>query len=136
LPAPDRIPGRKRVLVVDDEETFRYVVRQILESEPDFELIEATDGAQGLLRVRQDRPDVVVLDLQMPVLDGFGMLKELIADPNTRDIPVIISTSLPTNAELEQRLPGATAMLTKSTLSKEILLGAIARALDSPANPQ
>lgn len=124
---------RTRVLVVDDEETFRYVARHIVESEPTYELIEAQDGAEGLARAQRDEPDVMILDLQMPVMSGHDVLKALAADPRTRDIPVIISTSLPLTGELQADLAGATQLLSKSNLSKETLLGALGRALQQPS---
>jgi CheY-like chemotaxis protein len=113
------------VLVVDDEETFRYVVRHILASESCYELIEAQDGAEGLARARRELPDVVIADLQMPVMSGQEMLRELAADPRTRDIPVIVSTSLPVTATLLAELRAASKVLSKTELSRDTLLNAI-----------
>jgi signal transduction histidine kinase/ActR/RegA family two-component response regulator len=130
LPPPmEQAAGLKRVLVVDDEETFRYIVRHIVASEPEYELIEARDGSEGLIRTRRDRPDVLILDLQMPVMNGHEVLRELAADPQTRNIPVIISTSLPLTAELQEEVAGAFLLLSKSNLSKDSLLDALRRAL-------
>jgi signal transduction histidine kinase/ActR/RegA family two-component response regulator len=120
---------RTRILVVDDEETFRYVVRHIVATEPEYELLEAADGAEGLRLARLHLPELIVLDLQMPVLDGYAVLKELATDAKTQQIPVVISTSATLTPALEQRLGAATEVLRKSTLSREVLLGAIARAL-------
>lgn len=120
----------KRVLVVDDEETFRYVVRHIVESEPEYELIEARDGAEGLLCARRDQPDVLILDLQMPVMNGREVLRELAADARTRNIPVIISTSLPITASLQEEVSGAFLLLSKSNLSRDSLLDALHRSLE------
>lgn len=121
----DSSPTATRVLVVDDEETFRYVVRHILASDASYELIEAQNGAEGLARTRRDLPDVVIADLQMPVMSGQEMLRELAADPRTRDIPVIVSTSLPINATLRAELRAASKVLSKTELSRETLLNAI-----------
>ncbi|MBP2433978.1 MULTISPECIES: response regulator [Bradyrhizobium] len=68
---------RKRVLLIDDDETFRYVMRQIISNEPRYEFIEASDGDEGLKVAREQRPDVIILDLQMPTVDGFTVLQEL-----------------------------------------------------------
>jgi signal transduction histidine kinase len=130
--APAKSSSHKRVLVVDDEETFRYIVRHIVASELGFELIEAKDGAEGLLRARRDHPDVLVLDLQMPVMTGQQVLGELAADPHTRDIPVLVSTSLPITPKLQEELPHAYAVLSKSDLSKDTLLDCLKRALAAP----
>jgi signal transduction histidine kinase/CheY-like chemotaxis protein len=111
--------GRKRVLLIDDDETFRYVMRQIISNEPRYEFIEAFDGEGGLKAAREQKPDVIILDLQMPTLDGFTVLQELGADSRTSVTPVIVSTSLNVNAELKARLPAGTRVISKNTISRE-----------------
>lgn len=111
--------ARKRVLLIDDDETFRYVMRQIISSEPRYEFIEATDGDVGLKTAREQTPDVIILDLQMPTLDGFSVLQELTADSRTSVTPVIVSTSMNVNAELKARLPAGTRVISKNTISRE-----------------
>src|SRR5262249_8728735 len=110
---------RRRVLIIDDDETFRYVMRQIIGNEPRYEVIEAEDGGQGLRRAREEQPDVIVLDLQMPNVDGFTVLQELGADQRTSTIPVIVSTSLAVNAELKARLPIGVRLISKNLISRE-----------------
>ncbi len=131
IPRAPAAKGQVRVLVVDDEETFRYVVRQIVESEATFELIEAQNGKEGLRRVERDQPDVLIVDLQMPVMSGQEMLSALAADPQTRDIPVIVSTSLPITASLQEELQGVSQLLSKTDLSKDTLLDALRRCTGS-----
>jgi signal transduction histidine kinase/CheY-like chemotaxis protein len=111
--------ARKRVLLIDDDETFRYVMRQIITNEPRYEFIEAIDGDVGLKAAREQKPDVIILDLQMPTLDGFTVLQELNADSRTSVTPVIVSTSLNVNAELKARLPAGTRVISKNTISRE-----------------
>lgn len=111
--------SRKRVLVIDDDETFRYVLKQIIRNEPRYEVLEATDGGDGLRLARSEHPDVIVLDLQMPNVDGFTVLQELNADKRTSIIPVIVSTSLAVNAELKARLPVGTRVISKNLISRE-----------------
>lgn len=111
--------GRKRVLLIDDDETFRYVMRQIIGNEPRYEYIEAVDGDVGLKTAREQKPDVIILDLQMPTMDGFTVLQELNADSRTSVTPVIVSTSLNVNAELKARLPAGTRVISKNTISRE-----------------
>jgi signal transduction histidine kinase len=110
---------RKRVLLIDDDETFRYVMRQIISNEPRYEFIEAVDGDVGLKVAREQKPDVIILDLQMPTMDGFSVLHELNADSRTSITPVIVSTSLNVNAELKARLPAGTRVISKNTISRE-----------------
>ena len=111
--------GRKRILVIDDDETFQYVLRQILSFEARYEVLEARDGEDGLRRVREDHPDVIVLDLQMPNVDGFAFLQELGLDPSVSATPVIVSTSLAVNSELRARLPAGVPILSKHSMSRE-----------------
>jgi signal transduction histidine kinase len=111
--------ARKRVLLIDDDETFRYVMRQIISNEPRYEFIEAVDGDVGLTAAREQKPDVIILDLQMPTMDGFTVLQELNADSRTSVTPVIVSTSLNVNAELKARLPAGTRVISKNTISRE-----------------
>jgi signal transduction histidine kinase/CheY-like chemotaxis protein len=111
--------ARKRVLLIDDDETFRYVMRQIISNEPRYEFIEAVDGDVGLKAAREQNPDVIILDLQMPTMDGFTVLQELGADSRTSVTPVIVSTSMNVNAELKARLPAGTRVISKNTISRE-----------------
>jgi CheY-like chemotaxis protein len=111
--------SRKRVLIIDDDDTFRYVMRQIIRNEPRYEVIEASDGGDGLRQARAEAPDVIILDLQMPNVDGFTVLKELSADRRTSVIPVIISTSLALDAELRARLPVGIRVVSKNQISRE-----------------
>jgi CheY-like chemotaxis protein len=116
-----RLPDNrtKKVLLIDDDETFRYVMRQIIAADSGYEFTEATDGEAGLAKARAERPDVIILDLQMPTVDGFTVLQELNADHRTSVTPVIVSTSLNVNAELKARLPAGTRVISKNTISRE-----------------
>jgi signal transduction histidine kinase len=110
---------RKRVLLIDDDETFRYVMRQIISHEPRYIFLEANGGEDGLRIARNEQPDVIILDLQMPTVDGFTVLQELNVDSRTSVIPVIVSTSLNVNAELKARIPSGTRVISKNTISRE-----------------
>ena len=111
--------ARKRVLIIDDDETFRYVMKQIIRNEPRYDVVEASDGGEGLRAARDTSPDVIVLDLQMPNVDGFTVLQGLKADNRTSVIPVIVSTSLAVDAELKARLPIGTRVISKNLISRE-----------------
>ena len=86
-----RGPAR-RVLLVDDEDSLRKVLKDLLEREG-YEVAEARDGVQALDQVDRVGPDVVVLDLNLPGLDGYGVLSQLRSRPATADIPVIVLTA-------------------------------------------
>jgi putative two-component system response regulator len=91
---------RPRLLLVDDEPTNLQVLRHILQE--DFRLLFATDGARALQIAAQQRPDLVLLDVMMPQMDGYGVCQALKADRTTANIPVIFVTAL-TEAQDEAR---------------------------------
>jgi CheY-like chemotaxis protein len=123
-------PGRRhRVLVIDDEETFRYVFRQLIATEPAYDMIEAADADEGLRRARAECPDLILLDLHMPGVDGFTLLQEFKVDPAFTNIPVVISTSLTVNPDLLARLPAGIPILSKSDLSRESVGRILSRAV-------
>jgi len=116
IPAGD---GSRSVLLIDDDETFRYVMRQIVGNETRYEFMEADGGEEGLRLARERKPDVIVLDLQMPAVDGFTVLQQLAADERTNDIPVVISTSMTIDGSLRSRLPEHVRLISKNAISRE-----------------
>jgi DNA-binding response OmpR family regulator len=91
-----------RVLVVDDEAPIRLLCRVNLEAEG-MEVLEAADGPSGLEVARRERPDVVLLDVMMPGLDGWRVAEELLEGADTSSIPIIFLTA---RAELRDRARG------------------------------
>ena len=96
-PAPPRVSGphglpARKVLLVDDEDSLRKVVKDLLERDG-YIVSEARDGVQALDQVDRVGPDIIVLDLNMPGLDGYGVLSHLRSRPATADIPVIVLTA-------------------------------------------
>jgi CheY-like chemotaxis protein len=81
------------IAVIDDDEAIRELIAAALRFEG-YEVVEAEDGVAGLAMVRDDRPDLVVSDVNMPRMDGFAMLQALHADPAIQETPVILLTSL------------------------------------------
>ena len=84
---------KKRILVVDDEPDFCSIVQGQLEKEG-FEVELAYNGVEGMQKVQADPPDAIVLDVMMPEKDGYEMCKELKADSNLCDIPVLLLTAV------------------------------------------
>ncbi len=109
----------RKILVVDDDETFRYVLRKILDEQGRYEIVEAVDGQAGLDRVAAERFDLVILDLQMPRVDGLEVLRQLRSNPATTLLPVLITTSLHVDTALVSRLPEGIPILSKQALSRE-----------------
>ncbi len=95
-----RTESAPRVLLVDDESSIRTIVRVNLESDG-IGVIEATDGAEALERVREEQPSIVLLDVMMPDVDGWQVAQRLARDPATREIPVVF---LSARAAREDRL--------------------------------
>jgi DNA-binding response OmpR family regulator len=91
-----------RVLVIDDEAPIRLLCRVNLEAEG-MEVLEAADGPSGLATARAETPDVILLDVMMPGLDGWRVAEELLDDENTQGIPIVFLTA---RAELRDRARG------------------------------
>ncbi len=88
--APDRFP---RVAIVDDTTEARRLIRRILQSQGNYTISEASNGREGLELIQRELPDLVILDLMMPEMDGFAVIDALRARPETANIPVIVSTA-------------------------------------------
>jgi DNA-binding response OmpR family regulator len=98
----ERMADATRVLVIDDEAPIRLLCRVNLEAEG-MEVLEAADGPSGLEKARAETPDVVLLDVMMPGLDGWRVAEELLDDPATERIPIVFLTA---RAELRDRARG------------------------------
>jgi DNA-binding response OmpR family regulator len=91
IPAGGRGKGAS-VLLVEDEEQLRRVMKDLLQREG-YRVAEARDGIQALDEVDRFAPDVIILDLNLPGLDGYGVLAQLRSRPATREIPVMVLTA-------------------------------------------
>ena len=124
--APQR---RRRVLIVDDSLTTRMLERGILES-AGYETAIATDGDEALGLLARDSVDLVLSDVEMPGLDGFGLAAAIRRDERLRHLPVILVTSLDTPEQRERGVnAGADAYLSKRTFDQGLLLDTIGRLL-------
>lgn len=102
-----------RIVVIEDEPAIRANLARMLEMEG-HEVVTAEDGLAGLLRIRAQRPDLIFCDLVMPVLDGYGVLAELLARADTATIPFIFLSASADETEREEGLRrGAADYLTK-----------------------
>lgn len=117
-------PNRfSRVVVVDDTPEARRLIRRILQSQGDFEIFEATSGREAIELVTRERPDLVILDLMMPEVDGFAVLDVLRSKPETANIPVIVATAKELTVDEKSRLQGQiqSLMLKGDFLNDEFL---------------
>jgi len=117
------------VLVVDDEPDVRALMRDVLQMSG-FRVIEAGRVLEGVELARQQRPDVITMDLMLPDLDGFEAIRLLREQPETRDTPVVVLSAIEVEPN-DPRALGATVCLTKPFSSAD-LLGAIRSRLPAP----
>lgn len=99
--APNRFP---RVAIIDDTAEARRLIRRILQSQGDFTIFEAPNGKEGLDLIRRELPDLIILDLMMPEMDGFAVMDALKADQETAQIPVIVATAKELTPHEKERL--------------------------------
>ena len=93
---------KKRILIVDDSPTAR-MWQQLLLAHEQYATLTAHDGAEGIEVARRERPDLILLDVSMPGMDGFEACRALRASPETKDIPILMVT---THSEMENVLAG------------------------------
>jgi CheY-like chemotaxis protein len=118
-------PAERRVLVVDDDADLRHRLAGLLEKEG-WEVDEAGDGREALAHLSDQRPDLILLDLLMPGMDGFEFLAELQQREEGRSVPVLILTAKDLTAADRQRLSGPIEkVLQKGALSHEHLLAEV-----------
>jgi len=99
----DRFP---RVLIVDDNPEVRRLVRRILQTQGNYTLFDAANGREALDQLERERPNLVILDLAMPEMDGFQVLDEMRKSPRTAEIPVIVVTAKELTGDEKSRLRG------------------------------
>ncbi|HEY4689395.1 MAG TPA: pyridoxal-phosphate dependent enzyme [Anaerolineae bacterium] len=122
------------VLVVEDNDDDALLIRRLLEVQKAYRVHRASDGLAGLAQARQHRPDLIILDLMMPGLDGFHVLAEMRADQRTRHIPVIVvSAKDVTEAERQQLNGSIEAVYQKGSLSPRAFVDQVVHVLDRRA---
>lgn len=99
--APERFP---KIALVEDTPDARRLIRRILQSQGNFTILEATNGREGLDIITKELPDLVVIDLMMPEMDGFTVIEELRKNPDTSSIPVIVVTAKELTPDEKNRL--------------------------------
>lgn len=115
-----------RVVIVDDQELVRAGLRPLAERDGDISVVgEAADGRAGLARVRELRPDVVLMDIRMPVLDGVTATQEIVADAQLDDVRVLILTTFDEDANVRAAIRAGAAGYLVKDVSPEGLRDAI-----------
>lgn len=127
-------PNQTKILIVEDEEILLTALSEELKQEG-FQVIGAKDGIEGVEKTRSEKPNLVLLDLVMPRLDGIGALKEMKADDTIKDIPVVILTNLSDYDKISDALSmGAMDYLVKANYRLEELVNKIKTVLERKPN--
>jgi two-component system cell cycle response regulator DivK len=109
------------ILHVEDNEFNLKIVRQLL-SRTSYRLIEATNGEEGVAAAQNERPDLILMDIQLPKLSGLDATRQLRADPRTADIPIIVITSFALSGDSEKaKEAGASAYVAKPYSPRQML---------------
>lgn len=120
-----------KVLIVDDHADDVLLIRRILEAQSNYNIFEASNGKEGLELVKNKTPDLIILDLNMPEMDGFAMLEVLKSTEKTRAIPIIIVSAEQLSPEDYRRLTGQVeVLLRKGIFTENELLEDVSQALE------
>jgi two-component system cell cycle response regulator DivK len=120
--------SKKKILVVDDTDWNRDLLVQLLEDE--YEVLEAIDGAEGVRMTEQTKPDLILMDLGMPIMDGWEATRKIKANDALKHIPIIAVTShAMVGDEIDARKAGCDDYLSKP-IDDEALLKKIKKFLD------
>ena len=112
---------KKKVLLVDDSNTVLLMEKMILAKRP-YDIVTARDGAEGVAKAKSERPDVILLDVMMPNLDGLSACAALRADPDTAHIPIVMVTTRGEQDNIETAFRnGANDYITKPINGLELL---------------
>ena len=116
----DRFPC---IEIVDDSADARRLIRRILQSQGNFTIFEATNGREAVEVARKEHPNLIILDLMMPELDGFAVMDALQTQQDTADIPIIVATAKElTTAEKERMRGHIQSLMQKGTFSSDELI--------------
>ena len=121
---------KKKILLIEDE-NFLIKPLEFAFRREGMDLIIARDGEEGLVKVKGDLPDLVLLDLILPKMNGFEVLKEIKTDPSTRNIPVLILSNLAREGEMKRGFEsGAIGYIVKTNFSISSLIEKVRKVLD------
>ena len=111
----------KRILVIEDTEDNRQILRDLLTA-AGYDIVEATDGATGVAMAAELHPDLILMDIQLPVIDGYEATRRIKADPATQHIPVVAVTSYAlAGDELKTREAGCDGYIAKPFSPRHLL---------------
>ena len=111
----------KRILIIEDQEDNRTIMRDLLTG-AGFELIEAVDGEEGVKLAQSERPDLILMDIQLPVIDGYEATRQIRAIVDLKSIPIIAVTSYALSGdEAKTRAAGCNGYVAKPFSPRQLL---------------
>jgi two-component system, cell cycle response regulator DivK len=111
----------KRILIIEDQEDNRAILRDLL-GQAGYELIEAADGEEGVKLAEQERPDLILMDIQLPVIDGYEATRRIRGVLDLKSIPIIAVTSYALSGdEAKARAAGCDGYVTKPFSPRDLL---------------
>ena len=111
----------KKILVVEDTEDNRQILRDLL-GMAGYDMVEAHDGAEGVAKAAEHKPDLILMDIQMPVMDGYEATRQIKANPDLKSIPIVAVTSYALSGDEEKtRAAGCDAYIAKPYSPRQML---------------
>jgi CheY-like chemotaxis protein len=123
-----------RVLVIDDEPDVRWLIRMSLER-AGHEVIDAEDGLRGVALAQRQRPQIIVLDLMMPVMDGYAVLDALAKDERTASVPVVVLSARAIPDEAERAVSAGARRFLEKPFDPDLLTGELNDLLAGDVSP-
>ncbi|MBI4377229.1 MAG: response regulator [Elusimicrobia bacterium] len=114
----------KKVLVIDDEAEMLQLVKHTLEKGGDFQVSTCDNGRQAWDEIIRIKPDLLVLDVMLPGIDGYSLQLKIAQDPATKDMPIIVLTALEPSKTLFQKFPQVVGFMTKPFRTEDLLQNA------------
>jgi CheY-like chemotaxis protein len=128
--------NRKKVLVVDDNPVMVEIVKMALES--DYDVVSANDGLEGINLAKTEKPDVIIMDVMMPNVSGIELLRMLVSDDETKDIPVIVFTAshFDPSTEMLFKVENNVKSFLRKPTTVDVLREQVAMAINSRNQPK
>jgi threonine synthase len=125
IPAEEPPAPGATILIIEDNHEDARLERRLLDSQGSYRVLVEKNGRDGLKAAYEHRPELIILDLMLPEMDGFTILNKLQADQHLRDIPVVVVSAKEMTAEEQARLCGVAALITKSSFDRNLFLSTI-----------
>lgn len=122
---------KQRILLIEDNEQNRYLVTFLLEASG-YEVLAAVDGPQGIALASLEQPDLILLDIQLPGMDGHAVARALRSEPSTRDTPIVALTSHAMAGDREKAIAAGCDAYFEKPIDPETFVSDIARSLPGP----